>query len=34
LVFITKMYRDVLYRAWSRWGAYRGCCSRRDGAAT
>jgi len=20
----------LLYPAWSRWGTYRGCCSRRD----
>ena len=25
---------NVLYPAWSRWGMYHGCCSRRDGAQT
>jgi len=38
---VWKKYADgeseselTLYIAWSQWGTYRGCCSRRDGART
>jgi len=32
LRLLSKGHKHMLYSAWSRWGTYRGCCSRRNGA--
>jgi len=33
-MMIRNEIKGMLYPARSRWGTYRGCCSRRDGART